>query len=922
MIDKNSNGQNISADFISALTADSRTYDVKIIYDGSALDCPLFGLSITKGSSGDESGFSIGSIVGSTLTFTTDTLPTSVKGEELEVQIGVSVGESYEYVTMGTFVVADVQKTLYRTTVTAYGATITRTGDAFVVPQTQTLANIASSISTSMSALAGRTISVTFDSGITTSKNITASMNGLTVYQALGVLASVCGGFVMDTYDGNIKVCRFSDTPTLVRDTSTMLTLPVVAETDFEIAGVLCIVSPESEDDEGEVIPAVQFPANPTGDENLVLQNEYMTQDLYTSYLATLTGYEYRPATIGLTYGDPRLEGNDVVQITDTDGNVYVVPCHMLTHTYDGGFSTEVIAVQATPQENDVSSSAGSLTETLSNVSASAISARASAESAKASADSALEYAETAKETTDEIVAYAETAGKTVTQILNDGETAGEMARQATASATSALKGLATVEDVVDTLNWIATHCQYEKTTDVTIVTGKAYYTVTATQVASPTDADIATYYELVSGAYVKTTDTSVVSGKTYYTVVGEPVTNPVVADIDTYYELEITEAVSNYINTHVAVTDEGLWLVPDDTQGSNKVLVAVGGQGHTYPVAGTYILDGNDNILAQFLASGAQIGKNGGAHSIIDADGQRFYARDGTTQLANIGYGSGASESGTATAPYYDFGIRKSGTTKGNYSVAEGVDTTASGYASHAEGSGTLASGHRSHAEGSSVNENSVTKPATASGSASHAEGLGTTASGSASHAEGLGTTASGNYSHAGGTRTEAQGENSVAYGYGTIANKIMQVAIGTFNAIDPGDNPDAAYGDGKYLFIIGNGQNSTTGRHNALTVDWAGNIELAGTVKDFIVTDTKSKSTGSISANTGVEVTIDVTKTGYTPIGIIGIRFTGASSGYCQPRQFRIDNGSAIIYAWNSHTSAHTWTAYCTVLYVKNAG
>ena len=782
MIDKNSNGQNISADFISALTADSRTYDVKIIYDGSALDCPLFGLSITKGSSGDESGFTIGSIVGSTLTFTTDTLPTSVKGEELEVQIGVSVGESYEYVTMGTFVVADVQKTLYRTTVTAYGATITRTGDAFVVPQTQTLANIASSISSSISALAGRTISVTFDSVITTSKTITASMNGLTVYQALGVLASVCGGFVIDTYDGNIKVCRFSDTPTLVRDTSTMLTLPVVAETDFEIAGVLCIVSPESEDDEGEVIPAVQFPTNPTGDENLVLQNEYMTQDLYSSYLATLTGYEYRPATIGLTYGDPRLEGNDVVQITDTNGNVYVVPCHMLTHTYDGGFSTEVIAVQATPQENDVSSSAGSLTETLSNVSASAISARASAESAKASADSALEYAETAKETTDEIVAYAETAGKTVTQILNDGETAGEMARQATASATTALKGLATVEDVVDTLNWIATHCQYEKTTDVTIVTGKAYYTVTATQVSSPTDDDIATYYELVSGEYVKTTDTSVVSGKDYYTVVGEPVANPVVADIGTYYELEITEAVSNYINTHVAVTDEGLWLIPNNTQGGNKVLIAVGGQGHTYEDAGTYILDENGNISAQFLEDGATI-----------------YANN--TLIAHLGYGQGYDSGGQLVdAPFYSLGVRNGAI--GNYSVAEGNITVASGYASHAEGYGGYATGVASHKEG----------------------GLNVKATGDNSHAEGAGTLASGYESHAEGRNTEARGRWAHSQNYHTIANKRAQTAIGKYNEEEAGGDDN----DGTYALIIGNGT-ADNARSNALTVDWDGNVQMA---------------------------------------------------------------------------------------------
>ena len=78
-----------------------------------------------------------------------------------------------------------------------------------------------------------------------------------------------------------------------------------------------------------------------------------------------------------------------------------------------------------------------------------------------------------------------------------------------------------------------------------------------------------------------------------------------------------------------------------------------------------------------------------------------------------------------------------------GNYSFAEGYDTTASGTISHAEGEGTTASGYASHTEGSGT---------IASGEDSHAEGEGTTASGYASHTEGSGTTASGDQSHAEG--------------------------------------------------------------------------------------------------------------------------------------------------------------------------
>src|SRR5574344_772781 len=71
----------------------------------------------------------------------------------------------------------------------------------------------------------------------------------------------------------------------------------------------------------------------------------------------------------------------------------------------------------------------------------------------------------------------------------------------------------------------------------------------------------------------------------------------------------------------------------------------------------------------------------------------------------------------------------RKSGTVMGDFSHAEGLDTTASGYCSHAEGYTTTASEAYSHAEGRNT---------TASGSSSHAEGTKTDARSINSHAEG----------------------------------------------------------------------------------------------------------------------------------------------------------------------------------------
>ena len=126
-----------------------------------------------------------------------------------------------------------------------------------------------------------------------------------------------------------------------------------------------------------------------------------------------------------------------------------------------------------------------------------------------------------------------------------------------------------------------------------------------------------------------------------------------------------------------------------------------------------------------------------------------------------------------------------------GDYSIAEGLSTTASGYASHAEGYNV-----------------------TANGDYSHAEGGGTKASGGASHAEGAFTIASGSYAH--------------AQNFRTIASKQAQTALGSYNIEDINSG---SYG--KYAVIVGNGTTDND-RSNALTVDWEGNVEASGDVTD----------------------------------------------------------------------------------------
>ena len=123
----------------------------------------------------------------------------------------------------------------------------------------------------------------------------------------------------------------------------------------------------------------------------------------------------------------------------------------------------------------------------------------------------------------------------------------------------------------------------------------------------------------------------------------------------------------------------------------------------------------------------------------------------------------------------------RKAETDVGEYSTAEGYNTTASGASSHAEGSGAISSRFSSHAEGVST---------TASATASHAEGGGTIASGIYSHSEGYGTTASGKFSHAGGHHTQALKEAEFAHGKFNQSNEDTIYSIGDGTADDARHN------------------------------------------------------------------------------------------------------------------------------------
>ena len=215
------------------------------------------------------------------------------------------------------------------------------------------------------------------------------------------------------------------------------------------------------------------------------------------------------------------------------------------------------------------------------------------------------------------------------------------------------------------------------------------------------------------------------------------------------------------------------------------------------------------------------------------------------------------------------------------NYANAEGYFSEATGNMAHAEGYKTKAKGSSSHAEGSASE---------ALNSAAHAEGDQTKASGYASHSEGGFTEAQAGYAHAEGYKTIAKGNNSHTEGRYTVASGRAQQVLGRWNVEDT-EIDEGGYG--KYIQIIGNGNEETEERSNAYTLDWDGNAWYQGLVQAAGFIDAEGNPIGGMTEITK-ETFIDELDTGIYRINSVDFDYAlWLDDTYC----ISLGNGIAII-------------------------
>lgn len=286
---------------------------------------------------------------------------------------------------------------------------------------------------------------------------------------------------------------------------------------------------------------------------------------------------------------DPCIEASDIMKVTDRHGTYNMLVSET---TFSTGSPQTSNSYATSPRSTDAVqySNLDKIKTVASEAHLVALAAQGyaneaqrSANAAQASADSAATAAQTAWNHADDANTAAQTAwnraGDALTAAGNaqssadaaataasnaqtsasnaqtSADNAQAQANLATGYADDALIQLSEIEQVANILNWISQH-----------------------------------------GSYTKTTDTAVVKDKNYYTKSGNVytlVTEPDVADIGNYYELHIDEAISNYVSTHLALTNDGLYVI----KGANDYRVRITNNAFQ-------VLDANGNQIATYGTS------------------------------------------------------------------------------------------------------------------------------------------------------------------------------------------------------------------------------------------------------------------------------------------------------------------------------
>ena len=165
------------------------------------------------------------------------------------------------------------------------------------------------------------------------------SLQGLTIIEAISVLAAYCGKNAVMDKDGKLRLVWYTDTGLTISPRRFADPLEIDEEDTF-INRLDCTIDEEHSVSAGTGV-------------GIYFSCPGMTQERITVLYNRIKGFTYRAAKLNWRMARPDVETGDLVRVMDNAGNAYVIPLMDYEFNCDGGFYGTVESKGKTEQEQD-----------------------------------------------------------------------------------------------------------------------------------------------------------------------------------------------------------------------------------------------------------------------------------------------------------------------------------------------------------------------------------------------------------------------------------------------------------------------------------------------------------------------------------------------------------------------------------------
>lgn len=304
---------------------------VTVSLNNTAVTTELISLTVSGSVNGDQEEIAVGAACARTATL----VFSSVQSGFSDGLLKIAVSAGGETLPIGIFRVSEAVTRGGQTTVTAVDAMI------YLLEQEYLPNSACSSAWDVLSDIVAKSGVILGDSvngfqSVLSAVEMSSVSAGNTCRTVVGWLAALCGRNAVISRAGKLEFVWYADSSVTLSQQECYEGMDQVQDSDRTFSMLAVTVT----DGEGETTTLVPTGASGSGQ---TIENNYMTQSRLDGLWTEIGGLVYRPADLSFL-GDLRLDAGDLLRYTLADGTSCTVPAMTLTHTFDGGVTTQVTA--------------------------------------------------------------------------------------------------------------------------------------------------------------------------------------------------------------------------------------------------------------------------------------------------------------------------------------------------------------------------------------------------------------------------------------------------------------------------------------------------------------------------------------------------------------------------------------------------